>query len=53
MRTGAPWRDMPLLFGKWETAYKRYRVWCDLGLWQCLFALLNDAPIDESFDVAL
>jgi hypothetical protein len=35
---------MPLEFGKWETAYKRYRLWCDLGLWQRLLAALDDGP---------
>jgi transposase len=53
VRTHASWRDMPLEFGKWETAYKRYRLWRDLGLWQRLLALLGDAPIDESTEVTL
>ena len=53
MRTHASWRDMPLEFGKWETAYKRYRLWQDTGLWQRLLALLGDAPIAESAQVTL
>ena len=53
MRTHASWRDMPLEFGTWETAYKRYRLWRDLGLWQRLLALLGDAPIDESTEMTL
>jgi transposase len=53
VRTHASWRDMPLEFGKWETAYKRYRLWRDLDLWQRLLALLCDAPIDESTEVTL
>ena len=32
VRTRASWRDMPLEFGKWETAYKRYKLWQDTGL---------------------
>jgi hypothetical protein len=44
---------MPLEFGKWETAYKRYRVWNDTGLWQRLLALLGDASIDASTEVTL
>jgi transposase len=32
-RTSA-WRAMPQEFGKWETAYKRYQLWCATGLWQ-------------------
>ena len=44
MRTHASWRDLPPEFGKWETAYQRYRLWGDLGIWPRLFALLGDAP---------
>ena len=53
VRTHASWRDMPLEFGKRETAYKRYRLWQDTGLWQRLLALLGDAPIAESAQVTL
>jgi hypothetical protein len=53
VRTHASWRDMPLEFGKWETAYKRYRLWNDTGLWQRLLALLGDAPIAESAELTL
>ena len=34
VRTGASWREMPEEFGKWETAYKRYQLWRENGLWQ-------------------
>ena len=53
VRTHASWRDMPLEFGKWETAYRRYRVWNDTGLWQRLLALLVDASSDASTEVTL
>jgi transposase len=53
VRTRASWRDMPLEFGNWETAYQRYRLWIDTGLWQRLLALLGDAPFDESDEVTL
>ena len=26
-RTGSPWRDLPGLFGPWNTVFKRYRDW--------------------------
>jgi hypothetical protein len=44
---------MPLECGKWETAYKRYRLWQDTGLWPRLLALLDDAPVDTSTEVTL
>jgi transposase len=34
LRTASPWREMPVRFGKWDTAYARYRLWRRQGLWQ-------------------
>ena len=53
MRTRSSWRDLPHEFGKWETAYKRYTLWCDIDLWQRLLALLGDASVDPSTEVTL
>jgi transposase len=33
-RTGAPWRDMPAAYGKWETVYYRHRRWSADGTWE-------------------
>ena len=41
-RSGASWRAMPTAYGKWETAYKRYRLWCATGLWQRILATLAE-----------
>jgi hypothetical protein len=38
---------MPLEFGKWETAYKRYRLWQVTGLWQRLLTVLGDTADRE------
>jgi hypothetical protein len=32
---------MPTAYGKWETAYKRYRLWCTTGLWPRILAELG------------
>lgn len=40
MRSQASWRAMPQEYGKWETAYQRYRLWCASGLWQCIVTAL-------------
>ena len=53
VRTRSSWRDMPLEFGKWETAYKRYRLWHDTGLWQRLLAALREDGPNESTEVTL
>ncbi len=37
VRTGSPWRDLPACFGKWNTAFKRYRDWVKADVFQRLF----------------
>ncbi len=32
-RTGAPWRDLPERFGKWNTVYKKFDTWAKTGVW--------------------
>lgn len=44
-RAGAPWRDRPPHFGKWNTIHKRFRRWVKGGV----FARLLDA-LHEDLD---
>ncbi|WP_197048940.1 IS5 family transposase [Streptosporangium roseum] len=32
-RTGAPWRDVPVRYGEWETVYGLFRRWQRDGTW--------------------
>ncbi len=41
MRRQASWRALPVEYGKWETAYKRYRLWCTEGRWSRIAAALG------------
>lgn len=41
LRSAAPWREMPARFGKWNTAYVRYRLWREQGLWQRIIDALG------------
>ena len=52
VRSGASWREMPAEYGKWETAYKRYRLWYAEGRWQRLLEALGPGTIagDHSTD---
>jgi hypothetical protein len=42
VRGGGSWREIPAAWGKWETAYRRYRLWCDIGLWPRILAVLAE-----------
>ncbi|MEU4469426.1 IS5 family transposase [Streptomyces sp. NPDC024017] len=33
LRTGAPWRDLPVRYGPWQTTYERFARWETDGTW--------------------
>jgi transposase len=44
LRTGAPWRDLPERYGRWQTGSSRFRRWTRAGIWaKVLGALQTDA----------
>jgi len=43
-RTGSPWRDLPPLFGKWNTVFKRFRDWVKADVFKRLFDAVSDDP---------
>lgn len=36
--TGAPWRDVPERFGRWNSICKRFVRWAEEGTWKMLLA---------------
>ena len=44
-RTGSSWREMPREFGKWETAYRRYELWVNQGLWPRILQALGEEQL--------
>lgn len=43
-RTGAPWRDLPGEFGKWNTVFRRYRDWVKADVFARIFEALSGDP---------
>ena len=43
-RTGSPWRDLPPVFGAWNSVFTRFNRWSRGGVWRRIFAALSDDP---------
>ncbi|WP_344428903.1 transposase [Amycolatopsis minnesotensis] len=41
VRTGAPWRDMPVGYGSWAAVYGLSRRWQRAGAWQAILTVLQ------------
>jgi len=44
VRTGSPWRDLPEVFGDWNSVFRRFSRWSQKGVWHRLFAAMSDDP---------
>ena len=43
-RTGSPWRDLPEVFGNWNTVFKRFRHWVKADVFKRIFDVLSGDP---------
>jgi transposase len=43
-RTGSPWRDLPPLFGKWNSVFRRFRDWVEADVFKRLFEAVSGDP---------
>ena len=39
-RTSIPWRDLPGRYGNWKSTHRRYRRWCESGVFTRVFEML-------------
>ena len=44
VRTGSPWRDLPEVFGEWNSVFRRFSRWSQKGVWLRIFEAMADAP---------
>ncbi|WP_284241861.1 IS5 family transposase [Neomesorhizobium albiziae] len=44
VRTGSPWRDLPDVFGDWNSVFRRFSRWSHKGVWWRIFAAMSDDP---------
>ena len=47
LRTGAPWRDLPERYGNWNSIYRRFRRWCQAGVWEAAATTLAETMADN------
>jgi transposase len=45
-KTGAPWRDIPERFGKWNSVWKRFDRWSTKGVWLRVFEEMKDPDLE-------
>lgn len=43
-RTASPWRDLPEVFGKWNTVFKRFRDWVKADVFKRIFDAVSGEP---------
>ena len=50
-RSGATWRDLPEIYGKWQAVYARFRLWKQNGVYEKVFALLTEDADMENISI--
>ena len=46
-KSGAPWRDLPLRFGKWNSVYQRFQRLAKAGVWQRVFEHSKEEDLQQ------
>lgn len=50
MRVGCPWRDLPSVFGNWNSVYQKFNRWSSKGKLMSIFkALVKDPDLEWEF----
>jgi transposase len=46
-RAGILWRDLPERFGDWKNTHRRFRRWCENGVFERIFKALSEDSDNE------
>src|SRR3954470_3830436 len=44
VRTGSPWRELPEIFGDWNSVFRRFSRWSRKGVWRRIFEAMSGDP---------
>ncbi len=44
VRTGSPWRDLPEIFGEWNSVFRRFSHWSRKDIRWRIFVTMSDDP---------
>src|SRR5262249_38487012 len=49
LRTGMPWRDLPDKLGNWNSIFRRFRRWCEQGVFDAILEILVELGITDDW----
>jgi transposase len=49
LRTGIPWRDLPAEYGNWNSVFRRFRRWCEQGIFDALLETLVEVGLTDDW----